>query len=650
MNKNLWNWFSLKAKILICVMLSVSFFSILFIFAILYHGETTREHAKTYFHSALEEGSHDIADQFYERYSDTQAFALNEVLLGSDPAHMNEVLNKLSALYGVYDVILFVDSNGKYVASNTKRLNGENIDIAKLKTINYSNTNWFSNSISGRFTEDKENGFNGTYFEDAQIDPLLESATGQQIVTTGFSTVVKDREGKKVGVLTIRANFKWVEHELESAYDSISKANAIENAKNSRFLLLDKNGTVIVYYSPQKEGYRTEYARDFNTLFKRKFNTTEFKPALDFAAVNSATGIFYSRDEGQDLLLSYTKITSNKFIPSIGWTLVSTLPAKEAFAAIDVTTYFSIIFATVLWLCALTLILLVTRNITQQLSTLTQLLIRSTNTSVASARNLTTSFHTVAVNAEQESSSVHQTSAALSEILAMNEQTVANIAESRELSLHVSEEAISGNVAMEAMAYAVDQIKETNKALEEMRKIIGHINSKTSVIHDIVSKTELLSLNASIEAARAGEFGKGFAVVAEEVGNLAKTSGTAAKDIEALISESVSKIAGIIEGTKVRVQEGSNKSQEAVKIFRAIAEKIEEIKHRIDSITEATAEQKIGVERTTDATNQMSHAIHANAEAAANALKASKILEQEAEKISRGIVNMRNLVNGKKHE
>lgn len=649
MNKNLWNWFSLKAKILICAMLSVSFFSIFFIMAILFHGQSTRENAETYFHSALEEGSRSIANQFYERYSDAQAFALNEVLLSSDTARMSDALNKFSALYGIYDLILFVDNNGKFVASNTKRPNGESIELSKLKALNYRNTSWFSNSIAERFTEDKDNGFSGTYFEDAQIDPLLEAATGQQIITTGFSTVVKDHEGKKVGVLTNRANFKWVEREFEPAYDVISKNSSLENSKNSRFLLLDKNGTVIVYYSPKKEGYRSEYARDFNTLFKRNFNASEFKPALDFSAASSTKGIFYSRDEAQNLLLSYTKIASNKFIPSIGWTLVSTLPAKEAFAAIDLATWLSILFAILLWVGALSLILVVTRNITQQLTHVTDLLTGSANTSVESARNLTSSFHTVAVNAEQESSSVHQTSAALSEILAMNEQTVANIAESRELSLHVSEEAISGNVAMEAMAYAVDQIKDTNKALEEMRKIIGHINSKTSVIHDIVSKTELLSLNASIEAARAGEFGKGFAVVAEEVGNLAKTSGTAAKDIEALINESVSKIAGIIEGTKVRVQEGSNKSQEAVKIFRAIAEKIEEIKHRIDSITEATAEQKIGVERTTDATNQMSHAIHANAEAATNALKASKILEQEAEKISKGIVNMRGLVHGKKH-
>jgi hypothetical protein len=39
------------------------------------------------------------------------------------------------------------------------------------------------------------------------------------------------------------------------------------------------------------------------------------------------------------------------------------------------------------------------------------------------------------------------------------------------------------------------------------------LENKAMVINEIVSKTELLSLNASIESARVGEHGKGFAVI-----------------------------------------------------------------------------------------------------------------------------------------
>ncbi len=133
---------------------------------------------------------------------------------------------------------------------------------------------------------------------------------------------------------------------------------------------------------------------------------------------------------------------------------------------------------------------------------------------------------------EQQASSLEETASSMEEMTSTVRQTADNAGQANQLAMAARQQAEKGGAVVNSAITAMGGI---NAASKKIADIIG-------VIDEIAFQTNLLALNAAVEAARAGEQGRGFAVVATEVRNLAGRSATAAKEIKALIHDSVARV------------------------------------------------------------------------------------------------------------
>ena len=138
-----------------------------------------------------------------------------------------------------------------------------------------------------------------------------------------------------------------------------------------------------------------------------------------------------------------------------------------------------------------------------------------------------------------------------------------------------SEVAVKGGEVVSQVVTTMDDINQSSK------KIVDII----SVIDGIAFQTNILALNAAVEAARAGEQGRGFAVVASEVRSLAQRSAAAAKEIKALIGDSVDKVTA-----------GSALVDQAGQTMGEIVASVRRVSDIMAEITAASQEQSSGIQ------------------------------------------------------
>ncbi|MCL1992458.1 MAG: methyl-accepting chemotaxis protein [Spirochaetes bacterium] len=180
---------------------------------------------------------------------------------------------------------------------------------------------------------------------------------------------------------------------------------------------------------------------------------------------------------------------------------------------------------------------------------------------------------------EKQSDTITQATHALEEMVESINSVTGTLIENAANVTTLQEASEAGRSGLTAVSVDIKEIARESEGLLEIN----------SVMDNLASQTNLLSMNAAIQAAHAGEAGKGFAVVAGEIRKLAENSSAHSRTISAVlkkIKSSIDKITGSTENVRNR--------------FEAIDSHVKIVAEQEENIRSAMERQGAGSKRLLD--------------------------------------------------
>ncbi|MGO7036291.1 methyl-accepting chemotaxis protein [Rhizobium ruizarguesonis] len=228
---------------------------------------------------------------------------------------------------------------------------------------------------------------------------------------------------------------------------------------------------------------------------------------------------------------------------------------------------------------------------------------------ISAAENVSSGSQELSASSEQVSQGATEQAASAEEASASMEEMASNIKQNADNAAQTEKIARQSAKDAEASGEAV------SRAVDAMRTIA----QKIGIVQEIARQTDLLALNAAVEAARAGEHGKGFAVVASEVRKLAERSQSAAAEISAMSTDTVTA------------------AQEAGDMLGRLVPDIRKTAELVSEISAACREQDIGAAQINEAIQQLDKVTQQNAGASEQMSATSEELASQAEELQTSI-------------
>ena len=226
------------------------------------------------------------------------------------------------------------------------------------------------------------------------------------------------------------------------------------------------------------------------------------------------------------------------------------------------------------------------------------------------AEQVSAASQSLAQGAAEQASSVEELSAAIAQVQI----------QAKDSAQYAQNVDTIGNQAGQTVRESLVEMEHLKNAIGNISEVSQHITEIIETINAIAAETNLLALNAAIEAARAGSAGAGFAVVADEIRKLSQGSAEAAKNISALIENSIATI-----------RQGETYASSTSQAFTEVAEHANTIISMVGKIAEASERQSLSVTEISRGMDQISFVVQSNSATSEESAAASEELNSQAE-------------------
>ena len=206
------------------------------------------------------------------------------------------------------------------------------------------------------------------------------------------------------------------------------------------------------------------------------------------------------------------------------------------------------------------------------------------NSAAGSIERIITGLNNLNENITVQAGSVAQSSSAIEQMLANIQSVTQTLVKNSANINSLAESSETGRADLQKVSADIQEIARESEGLLEIN----------SVMQNIASQTNLLSMNAAIEAAHAGESGRGFAVVADEIRKLAENSGVQSKTISAVLKKIKASIDTITKSTGIVLER-----------FETIEREVQTVSNQETQIRSAMEEQGIGSRNILEAITQL---------------------------------------------